>query len=92
MEVWQTFDLVEEAGAPDLTSALRRCREQRFMVFSIDSDVCFYPDEQELLAAELKRAGVPVRRITVHTEKGHDSFLLEPELFAPHLVDTLNNG
>ncbi len=89
MELWQTFDLVEQADGPDLDSILRRCRNQRFMVFSIDSDVCFYPDEQEDMVTALKRAGVPVQRITVHSDKGHDSFLLEPELFAPHLIDTL---
>jgi homoserine O-acetyltransferase len=27
--------------------------------------------------------------ITVHSDKGHDSFLLEPELYTPHLVHTL---
>jgi homoserine O-acetyltransferase len=43
------------------------------------------------MAAELDRAGVPVRRITVHSEKGHDSFLLEPHLFSPHLADTLEH-
>jgi homoserine O-acetyltransferase len=89
MEMWQTFDLVDQAGGPDLAAVLKRCRRHRFMVFSIDSDVCYYPDEQEEMAAALKRAGVPVRRITVHSDKGHDSFLLEPELFAPHLIDTL---
>jgi homoserine O-acetyltransferase len=89
IEMWQTFDLVEQAGAGDMIELLRRCRDQRFMVFSIDSDVCFYPDEQEELAASLKAAGVPVRRITVHSDRGHDAFLLEPELFAPHLRDSL---
>ena len=89
MELWQTVDLVEQADGSDLDSVLRRCRNQRFMVFSIDSDVCYYPDEQEEMVRALKRAGVPVQRITVHSEKGHDSFLLEPELFAPHLIDTL---
>jgi homoserine O-acetyltransferase len=89
MELWQTFDLVEQAGEPDRESVLRRCRKQRFMVFSIDSDVCYYPDEQEDMVVALKRAAVSVRRITVHSEKGHDSFLLEPDLFAPHLIDTL---
>jgi homoserine O-acetyltransferase len=59
------------------------------MVFSIDSDVCFYPEEQERMMAALKSAGVPARRITVHSEKGHDSFLLEPDLFAPHLRQSL---
>ncbi|MDF1595257.1 MAG: homoserine O-acetyltransferase [Acidimicrobiia bacterium] len=89
IEAWQTFDLLDQAGAADLDELLRRCRHQRFMVFSIDSDVCFYPDEQEELAAALKRAGVPVRRITVHSDRGHDAFLLEPDLFAPHLRDSL---
>ena len=89
MELWQTFDLVDQAEGTDLPSVLRRCRDQRFMVFSIDSDVCYYPDEQEDMVRALKGAGVPVQRITVHSEKGHDSFLLEPERFAPHLIDTL---
>ena len=89
MELWQTFDLLGQAGVENLDELLRRCRDQRFMVFSIDSDVCFYPDEQEELAAALKGAGVPVRRITVHSDRGHDAFLVEPELFAPHLRDSL---
>jgi len=89
MELWQTADLIEQANGSDLHSVLQRCRNQRFMVFSIDSDVCYYPEEQEEMVSALKRARVPVQRITVHSEKGHDSFLLEPELFAPHLIDTL---
>jgi len=89
MELWQTVDLVAQANGTDLLSVLRRCQKQRFMVFSIDSDVCYYPDEQEDMVRALKRAEVPVQRITVHSDKGHDSFLLEPELFAPHLIDTL---
>jgi len=89
MELWQTFDLVEQADGTDLGSVLSRCRKQRFMVFTIDSDVCYYPDEQEEMVKALKRSGVSVRRVTVHSDKGHDSFLLEPELFAPHLIDVL---
>jgi homoserine O-acetyltransferase len=27
--------------------------------------------------------------ITVHSDKGHDSFLLEPQLYTPHLAFTL---
>ncbi len=90
LELWQTFDLLGQADATDLTELLSKCVGQQFMVFSIDSDVCFYPDEQEELAAALKAAGVAVRRITVHSDRGHDAFLLEPELFAPHLRDSLS--
>ncbi len=89
MTVWQQFDLVKEVGAGSLPELLARCRHQRWMVFTIDSDVCFYPDEQEAMVAELKRAGVPVRRYTVHSDKGHDSFLIEPELYSALLADVL---
>jgi homoserine O-acetyltransferase len=51
-------------------------------VFSIDSDVCFYPDEQEYLFKLLTASGVKAEYITVSSDKGHDSFLLEPELYA----------
>ena len=43
------------------------------------------------MARALKDAGVDNMRITVHSEKGHDSFLLEPELFTPHLSHALNS-
>ena len=90
MTLWQQFDLVAEVGGSSLQELLSRCRHQRWMVFTIDSDVCFYPEEQEAMATELKLAGVPVRRYTVHSDKGHDSFLIEPELYAPLLADVLN--
>jgi homoserine O-acetyltransferase len=82
---------VQEAGVGSLTELFERSRNHDYMVFSIDSDVCFYPDEQEELSAHLKTAGVRYRHVTVHSEKGHDSFLLEPRLYAPHLSDTLVN-
>ncbi|HSF86612.1 MAG TPA: homoserine O-acetyltransferase [Acidimicrobiia bacterium] len=92
MHAWQTFDLAAEAGLDDLSELFTRCKHQRYMVFSIDSDVCFYPEEQQEMVRYLDLADVPYRWITVHSDKGHDSFLVEPELFTPHLVDTLNLG
>ncbi len=89
MHAWQTVDLLAEAGAEDFTELFTRCKHQRYMVFSIDSDVCFYPEDQQQLAGHLAAADVPYRWITVHSDKGHDSFLVEPELFSPHLIDTL---
>jgi homoserine O-acetyltransferase len=86
---WLRYDLLKDANAGTYKELFGRCRHQRYMVFSIDSDVCFYPEEQVSLVRELKRAGVPHRYITVHSDKGHDAFLLEPELFAPHLAHTL---
>lgn len=83
---WQDFNLYRLAADQGVTMADMLARgDHEYLVFSIDSDVCFYRSEQEQLTEELKAAGVPLNWITVHSEKGHDSFLLEPHLFEPHL-------
>ncbi|MBE7502143.1 MAG: homoserine O-acetyltransferase [Verrucomicrobiales bacterium] len=89
LDAWQWFDLVKEGEAEDFHDLFTRCRSHEFLVFSIDSDIMFYPQEQAKLVQQLKRAHVPVMWITVHSEKGHDSFLLEPRLFSPHLSQVL---
>lgn len=91
MGLWQHFDLLAEVApeVEDFAELFARCTDQRYLVFSIDSDVCFYPDEQTRLMEVLREAGVDAMRITVHSEKGHDSFLLEPGFFAPHLQQIL---
>jgi homoserine O-acetyltransferase len=53
--------------------------------------VCFYPDEQAELKATLDSARVPNLHITVSSEKGHDSFLLEPDLYTPHFHNLLGS-
>ncbi len=85
LEAWQRFDLLAGSGATELVELFERCRGQRFLTFSIDSDVSFYPEEQAEMVVVLKAAGVETVRMTVHSEKGHDSFLLEPELYTPML-------
>jgi len=64
--------------------------DQKYLVFSIDSDFCFYPEEQAILVNALEQAEVESMHITVHSDKGHDSFLLEPALYAPHISFLLN--
>jgi len=92
IDMWSGFDPVAEAGARSMSDLLGRCREagQHFLVFTIDSDFCFYPEEQAALVSGLHAAGVSHMYATVHSEKGHDSFLLEPDLYAPHLRFTLD--
>ncbi len=90
MTAWQHFDLLEEAGATDMTELLKRSRPHRYLLFTIDSDVCYYPEEQALMLDALREAGVAARRVIVSSEKGHDSFLLEPELYADVLDDFLS--
>lgn len=86
MWAWQDFDLYAEAEGKEKTlREMLAAGSHKYLVFSIDSDVCYYPGEQKELAEELKAAGVDFNWITVHSEKGHDAFLLEPHLFEPHL-------
>jgi homoserine O-acetyltransferase/O-succinyltransferase len=90
-EMWSSFDPVQEAGAADWQALLKPCMThgQHWLIFSIDSDFCFYPEEQTALVQHLREHSVDVMHITVHSLKGHDSFLLEPLLYTPHLVYAL---
>ena len=90
MAAWQRFDLLKSFGAKNFTELYEVCKNQKFLVLSIDSDVCFYPEQQAKLVESLKDAGVQAKHITVHSEKGHDAFLLEADLFAPSLAYELS--
>ena len=85
MDMWQRFSL--NAQKPGLFDA---CTHQQYLIFSIDSDVCFYPEEQKEIVLALEAAEMNVKYITVHSDKGHDSFLLEPDLYAPYIQFVLN--
>ncbi len=79
---WSNFHLLRDSGATSYAELFGRCRHQEYLVFSIDSDVCFYPDEQEYLFKQLTDNDVKAEYITISSDKGHDSFLLEPELYS----------
>ena len=40
---WQQFDLLASTGAANYKELFSRCAHQEHLVFSISSDVCFYP-------------------------------------------------
>jgi homoserine O-acetyltransferase len=88
IDLWSRYDAVVEGDADTPQALFERCREagQKWLVFSIDSDFCFYPEEQAELVKHLEEARVDVMHITVHSEKGHDSFLLEADLYTPHIA------
>lgn len=92
-EMWSRHDPVLEGNASNPVDLFSRSREagHRYLVFSIDEDYCFYPEEQAELVRQLKEAEVPHLYLTVHSEKGHDSFLLEPDLYTPHIQALLQN-
>jgi homoserine O-acetyltransferase/O-succinyltransferase len=88
IDLWSRYDATHEGDAEAPADLFERARlaGQKWLVFSIDSDFCFYPEEQAELVGHLERAKVDVMHITVHSDKGHDSFLLEPDLYTPHIA------
>ena len=94
IDMWSRYDATREGDAESSRELLERCRKagQRFLIFSIDSDFCFYPEEQSTLVLELEQAGLDPVHITVHSDRGHDSFLLEPALYAPHIHYALRDS
>jgi homoserine O-acetyltransferase len=93
-EMWSSFDPRRDAGVTDWRDLFKPCREHghHFLVFTIDSDFCFYPEEQAALVGRLGEAQVSCMYLTVHSDKGHDSFLLEPQLYTPHLAYALEGA
>ncbi len=89
MYAWQSVDLLAEASVSSFPELFAASRRHRYLVFTIDSDVCFYPEEQDELINYLESAGVEYDHVVVHSDKGHDSFLIEPDLYAKHLAAAL---
>lgn len=81
MAAWTKFNLLRDCAAANYTELFSPCRHMRFVLFTIDSDVCFYPEEQELLHEILTENGIESERVIVESDKGHDSFLLEPDKY-----------
>ncbi len=92
IDMWSRYDAVKEVAAADELALFEavKANDQKYLVFSIDSDFCFFPEEQAVLVEALKKSGVENMHITVHSDKGHDSFLLEPALYSPHISFLLN--
>jgi homoserine O-acetyltransferase len=88
IDLWSRYDATHEGDAETPADLFERARSagQKWLVFSIDSDFCFYPEEQAELVKHLELAKVDVMHIIVHSDKGHDSFLLEPDLYTPHVA------
>ena len=89
VDAWRRYHLQEEADVETVAELLQHCTHQKYTVFSIDSDVCFYPEEQDGLCDVLEENGIPWERVNLQSANGHDAFLLEPDLFAPHFRDVL---
>lgn len=93
-DMWINYDLRTITGTATLEQALEPCRAAGvpFLVFSIDTDACFRPEEQREYVDQLRRIGIPAEYHLIRSEKGHDSFLLEPELYAEPIARFLQRG
>ena len=75
------FDLAEEHGG--LLSEVFRVNAARFCIVSFSSDWLFPPVENKRIAHALNAVAAQVSFVEIHSDKGHDAFLLdEPEMFA----------
>lgn len=92
IDAWQRFNLIADTGKASHEEIFAACRKQRHLVFTIENDACFAPEQQDQQCRALRKARVPHQHITVHSDKGHDSFLLEPELYTPHIAYYLREG
>ena len=82
--MWAEFDIRDHTPDGTFQTALEGFRRAGIpaLIFSIDTDCCFRPAEQQDFAAQLEAAHIPTEFHTIASTKGHDSFLLEPELYA----------
>jgi homoserine O-acetyltransferase len=88
---WSSYDLMKDTQATSDETIFTACQHQQHAVFSIDSDCCFYPEEQQILYQALQASNVCSTYTLVSSEKGHDSFLLEPHLYEARIREVLES-
>ena len=86
VNAWQIFKI--ENKTPDIK---RLSPKFKALIISIDTDVCFYPNEQVELYDFLRANEIKSDLHKVHSQKGHDSFLLEPDLYYSIVTDFLES-
>lgn len=83
------FDLGESTGG-DTVQALAQIRNlERALVIGVKTDILFPLQQQEEIAAGLRRAGTETRFLPLPSPQGHDAFLVDAERFAPAITGFL---
>lgn len=88
---WSDHDLLKDSNAATFAELFDPCGHQKYLVISISDDVCFYPGEQEEIRDRLIENGVTCEYLSVPSDKGHDSFLVEPDLYTDAIRSALRN-
>ncbi len=93
INMWTGFDL-EALSGRSMDETFRRYAEHGvpFMLFSISTDCCFTPRGISAFYRKLCKNGVQAQYKCIRSQKGHDSFLLEPELYEEELKKYLEGS
>lgn len=83
VHMWANFDLATQTGMRNNREALSILAKHQIpvLLFAISSDSCFMPREISAFHRRMKAIGIASEYHCIKSEKGHDSFLLEPELY-----------
>lgn len=81
------FDTAEHGGT--VLAGLSRIKAPRALVVGVETDFLFPLDQQEEIAAGLRKAGCEVHFAALSSIQGHDSFLVDMERFCPVVADFL---
>lgn len=94
VNMWASFDLAVLSGLGSADAAFRKFAGYGipFMLFSISTDCCFSPRGVSAFYRRLLKNGVQAQYACIRSQKGHDSFLLETELYADGIRDFLRNN
>jgi homoserine O-acetyltransferase len=77
------FDVAEHGGGVE--AGLSRIRAEKTLVVGVETDFLFPLDQQQEIAAILRRHGRDVKLEALPSIQGHDSFLVDMERFQPAL-------
>src|SRR6056297_902145 len=86
----KALDLYDVSWGFDSLSAALTLIQCPSLWFSFTSDWLYPANQAEVLVEELQRQSKPVEYHLIHSDYGHDSFLVEPEKYIPLLRSFLD--
>jgi homoserine O-acetyltransferase len=87
----RAMDLFDPRDHGDtLEEALSKIGAQAIQVLGVESDALFPLQQQNELADALEAAELAVQFVALNSQKGHDAFLVESDLFTPVLSEFLS--
>ena len=78
------FDVAEHGGS--VNAGLAKIHAKKSLVVGVDTDILFPIQQQEEIYNGIKKAGRDVQFERIASNKGHDAFLIDDELFSQVLA------